>query len=51
VLPLAGIAVGAVVVGALAVAWSRRGRPSGDEAELDADLERRVDDELARFER
>jgi cytochrome c-type biogenesis protein CcmH len=53
VLPLAGIALGAVVVGALAWSWSR-GRdgpePPADEAPLDPDLDRRVDEELARYE-
>jgi cytochrome c-type biogenesis protein CcmH len=51
-LPIAGILVGAVVVGALAWSWSRRrGPPDAEEAEeLDPELERRVDDELARFD-
>ena len=51
-LPLAALAVGIVVVGALAWTWSRR-RDSGVEArepDLDPDLERRVDEELARYE-
>jgi cytochrome c-type biogenesis protein CcmH len=58
-LPLVGLGVGAVVVGALAWRWSRK-RPSGagDEpapelngrAPLDPELERRVDEELARFD-
>jgi cytochrome c-type biogenesis protein CcmH len=51
-LPLAGIAVGAVVIAVLVRRWSR-GRASEDaapEAPLDPELERRVDDELARFE-
>jgi len=51
-LPLAALAVGIVVVGALAWTWSRR-RDSGGEArepDLDPDLERRVDEELARYE-
>jgi cytochrome c-type biogenesis protein CcmH len=48
-LPLGGIALGAVVVGALAWAWSRRGA-APPEQPLDAELERRVDEELARFE-
>jgi cytochrome c-type biogenesis protein CcmH len=52
-LPLAGLAVAAVAVGALAWHWSRtkgddRAGPA-DEA-LDPALERRLDDELARFE-
>ena len=52
VLPLAGLAAGTLVVGAVAWRWSRVRR---DEAErplepLDPALERRLDDELARFE-
>lgn len=58
VLPLGGIGIGAVGLGVLAWAWSRGrdgdgGRdgaePTGDDP-LDPELERRVDDELARFE-
>lgn len=53
-LPLAGLAAGAVAVGALAWRWSRTkgdDPPSGRAAEpLDPALERRLDDELARFE-
>ena len=52
VLPLAGIGVGALVAGALAWRWSRT-RGSGDAAPpaaLDPELERRLDDELARFD-
>jgi cytochrome c-type biogenesis protein CcmH len=54
-LPLAGITAGAVTVGTLAWRWSRTkdegppGPGGGGEA-LDPALERRVDDELARFE-
>jgi cytochrome c-type biogenesis protein CcmH len=51
-LPLAALGVGIVVVGALAWTWSRR-RDRGDDPtddELDPDLERRVDEELARYE-
>ncbi len=50
-LPLGILACGAVAVGCAAWIWSRR-RP-GDDGEgvpLDAELERRVDEELARFE-
>jgi cytochrome c-type biogenesis protein CcmH len=50
-LPLAGVLAGAIVLGAAAWHWSR-GRtppPSGGEP-LDPELERRVDEELARFE-
>lgn len=50
-LPLGGLAVSAVVVGALAWRWSRRGEDTSGESEtLDPVLERRLDDELARFE-
>jgi cytochrome c-type biogenesis protein CcmH len=53
-LPLAGLAAGAIGVAVLVRGWSRR-RPSADAeagtgSTLDPDLERRVDDELARFE-
>ncbi len=50
VLPLGGIAVGAVIVGALAWAWSRREADVPVRAPLDPELERRVDEELERFE-
>jgi cytochrome c-type biogenesis protein CcmH len=54
VLPLAGLALGVVVVGALAWQWSRRrggDDPPDDRAEpLDPTLERQLDDELARFD-
>jgi len=54
VLPLAGLGLGVVAVGALAWRWSRvRGDapPTGDDREpLDPALERRLDDELDRFE-
>ena len=51
-LPLAGIGVAAVAVGALAWGWSRsRSEPAPPhEPALDPDVERRLDDELARFE-
>ena len=54
VLPLAGIAVGAILLGGGAWAWSRN-RPRSDlavaeGAPLDPALERRVDEELARYE-
>jgi cytochrome c-type biogenesis protein CcmH len=51
-LPLALLAAGAVVVAVLAWTWSRR-REAEDEpppAPLDPELERRLDDELSRFE-
>jgi cytochrome c-type biogenesis protein CcmH len=51
-LPLAVLAAGAVAVGVLAWTWSRRRRPGeGSRPEpLDPELERRVDEELERFE-
>ena len=49
VLPLAGLAVAAGVVGWLAWRWSR-GRRVEPEEPLDPELERRLDAELARFE-
>jgi cytochrome c-type biogenesis protein CcmH len=51
-LPLTALAAGAIVVALLILAWSRRrGPPAGSERPLDPELERRVDEELARFER
>ncbi len=50
-LPLAGVLAGAVVLGAAAWRWSRgRNPPPSGGAPLDPELERRVDEELARFE-
>jgi cytochrome c-type biogenesis protein CcmH len=51
-LPLVGLVGGAIVIALLVRAWSR-GRPPAAAAEqpLDPELERRVDEELARFER
>ena len=50
-LPLAGVLGGAIVLGAAAWHWSRgRTPPSSGGEPLDPDLERRVDEELARFE-
>ena len=51
-LPLGVLAAGAVAVGLLAWTWSRRRAPEedGGEEPLDPELERRVDEELARFE-
>lgn len=49
-LPLAGIAFGAAGIGALAWAWSRRADDEVARTPLDPELERRLDDELARFE-
>jgi cytochrome c-type biogenesis protein CcmH len=47
-LPLIALGVGALAVGALIWSWSRRRAPP--HAVLDPALERRVDEELARFE-
>jgi len=49
-LPLGGLAVGVAGVGVLAWGWSRRRRDEPEEPQLDADLARRVDDELARYD-
>ena len=49
-LPLAVLAGGAIAAAVLVRSWSR-GRTSPDEEPLDPELERRVDEELARFER
>ena len=51
-LPLGGIGVAAVAVGALAWGWSRSRSESTPphEPALDPETERRLDDELARFE-
>ena len=51
-LPLGALALGALAVGGLAWSWTRRQADGpGPQAPLDEELERRVDDELARFER
>jgi cytochrome c-type biogenesis protein CcmH len=49
-LPLAALVAGAVAVGLLVRAWSRKRAPPTPESPLDPELERRVDEELARFE-
>jgi cytochrome c-type biogenesis protein CcmH len=50
-LPLAAGGIGAGVVGVLAWRWShRRGPEAKDDEPLDPDLERRLDEELDRFE-
>ena len=49
-LPLAALAAGVLTVVLLVRRWSRRRGPPGSERPLDPDLERRVDEELARFE-
>ena len=51
-LPLGGLGLGVVAVGALAWTWSRRSREAevAPEEPLDPALEQQLDDELARFE-
>jgi len=49
-LPLAALVAGALTVGLLVYGWSRRRAPPEAEPPLDPELERRVDEELARFE-
>jgi cytochrome c-type biogenesis protein CcmH len=49
--PLGALLAGAVAVALLIRAWSRRRSPPGPHEPLDPELERRVDEELARFER
>jgi cytochrome c-type biogenesis protein CcmH len=50
-LPLGGLAVGAAALGGAAWAWSRnRGDDPPNPPPLDPELDRRVDEELARFE-
>jgi cytochrome c-type biogenesis protein CcmH len=53
VLPLVGICLGAAVLGVLAWRWSRTREPAPVTAgpSLDPELDRRVDEELARFDR
>lgn len=50
VLPLAGGALALAAVGAVAWGWSRSRPAAEDEPPLDPELERRLDDELDRFE-
>jgi cytochrome c-type biogenesis protein CcmH len=52
VLPFVGIGVAALVLGWLAWRWSRAREPApaGEAPRLDPELDRRVDEELARFE-
>jgi cytochrome c-type biogenesis protein CcmH len=49
-LPLGGIALGAAGVGALAWGWSRQRRELAEEPGVDAELDRRIDAELDRFD-
>jgi len=48
--PLGLLGAGAFGVGALAWGWSRRGEPDAPAARIDPTLERRIDDELDRFD-
>jgi cytochrome c-type biogenesis protein CcmH len=50
-LPLAGLVGGAVAIALLIRRWSRRAPSEATEEKLDPELERLVDDELARFDR
>ncbi len=50
VLPFAGLFGGALVLGFLAWRWTQRRGPTLGGAQLDPALERRVDEELARFD-
>jgi cytochrome c-type biogenesis protein CcmH len=49
-LPLAGLGIGLVVVGALAWRWSRSRESAGEDDPLDPALEQRLDAELARLD-
>ena len=49
-LPLVGLVGGALVLAVLAWHWSRRREPRGGSPALSPALERRVDEELARFD-
>jgi cytochrome c-type biogenesis protein CcmH len=49
-LPIAGIVVAAVLVGVGAWRWSRAREPAARAVPLDPALERRLDDELRRYE-
>lgn len=49
-LPLVGLVGGALVLAGLAWHWSRRREPRGGSPALSPALERRVDEELARFD-
>jgi cytochrome c-type biogenesis protein CcmH/NrfF len=49
-LPLVALATGAIVITLLVRTWSRRRAPPQPQQPLDPALERRVDEELARFE-
>jgi cytochrome c-type biogenesis protein CcmH/NrfF len=50
ILPFAGIGIGALAIGAGAWYWSRRRGTEPPPRALDAAVERRIDEELARFD-
>jgi cytochrome c-type biogenesis protein CcmH len=50
VLPLVGLGLGAAVLGWLVWRWSRRREPVPAGGQLDPETERRLDDELSRFD-
>lgn len=50
VLPFLALGIGAVALGWLAWRWSRRATPPAAEPALGPELERRVDEELARYD-
>jgi len=50
ILPLVALVAGLITVGLLVRAWSRTRAPPDPGTPLDPELERRVDEELARFE-
>jgi cytochrome c-type biogenesis protein CcmH len=49
-LPLGALVAGALAIGSLVWIWSRRRAPVPDPEPLDPGVERRIDEELARFE-
>jgi len=49
-LPIGAVVVAAIAVAVLVRTWSRRSAPPDPEPPLDPELERRVDEELARFD-
>jgi cytochrome c-type biogenesis protein CcmH len=49
-LPLGALVAGAIVIAVLVRTWSRRSPAGGGERPLDPELERRVDEELERYE-
>ncbi len=49
-LPLGALVAGGIAVGVLVYGWSRRRGPPETAPPLDPELDRRVDEELARFE-